>query len=215
MPSSDSWGARDRWRWGVAAILIGAAYGVILRHPPWYWPGMTVLMGGLGAWAFWAGRGLLYPGLKPSFQATLLGIGWGLAFYAGAWAIDATLGTRFPPLTSGLTVILQGAAGIPLGGQLLAITVISVGEELFWRRFLLDRLYHFGIRSWPAALGVSTLLYASVHAFSGNPWLAIAALGFGLGWGAIALRTHNSWVAIVSHVVYDALMFVWLKLPGY
>ena len=138
-----------------------------------------------------------------------------MVLYGGAWLAHATLGQVIPALTSGLAVVLEWAEGYPVGIQMGAIALIAAGEELFWRRLLLDRLYHWGLRSWWKALGVSTLLYAAMHLWTGSPWLALAALGFGFIWGAIALWTGNSWTAITCHLVYDLVMFVWLKLPGY
>ena len=214
MPSVRA-GSRERVVWGPAAILIVIAYGVIMRNGAWFWPGMAALMGVLGAWSLLAGRGHHHPGLSLNLKDSLLGIFLGLALYGAAWVVNATVGTVLPALTSGLTVILEWAGYYPVWAQIVSIGFISAGEELFWRRFLLDRLYHWGLRSWWAALGVSSLLYASVHLFTGSPWLALAALGFGLVWGAIALWTRNTWTAILCHLVYDLLMFIWLKLPGY
>lgn len=208
-------GIRELGVWGPAAVLIVLAYGVVMRNGAWFWPGMAVLMAVLGAWSLWEGRGHHHPALRVNLRDGLLGAILGVALYAGAWGISVTVGSVFPALTSGLAVVLEWAARYPLWMQVVSIAFIAAGEELFWRRFLLDRLYHWGLRSWWKALVVSTVLYASVHLFTGSPWLALAALGFGTIWGAIALWTRNSWPAIVCHLVYDLLIFVWLKLPGY
>lgn len=207
---------RREWRvWGPAGVMIVLAYGVIMGRAAWFWPGMACLMALLGAWALVAGRGHTHPGLRVTWRDSLLGIALGMALYGMAWLGNAVVGARFPALTSGLAVIVAWAEPYPVWMQLAAIAMIAPGEELFWRRLLLDRLYHWGLRDWWKALGASTLMYAAVHLLSGSPWLALAALGFGFVWGAIALATRNSWTAIVCHAVYDGLMFVWLKLPGY
>ena len=207
--------SREAWVWGPAGVLIGLAYGVIMRHGEWFWPGMALLMAVLGAWSWVAGRGHHHPGLQVTGCDSLLGALLGVALYGGAWLANATVGSLFPALTSGLAVVLQWAGAYPVWLQVGAIALIAPGEELFWRRLLLDRLYHWGLRPWWKALAASTVLYAAVHLLTGSPWLALAALGFGFIWGAIALWTRNSWTAIVCHLVYDLLMFVWLKLPGY
>lgn len=214
-PSERSEPAPDARLWAPAAVLIVLAYALILRHGAWFWPGMALLMTLLGAWALIAGRGLRHPALNLTLRDTAWGAIAGLGLYGAARLGNATVGSVLPDLTSGLAVVLQWAAPYPVWMQLGAIALIAPGEELFWRRLVLDRLYHAGLSSWWAALGVSSLLYASVHLFSGSPWLALAALGFGFVWGAIALWTRNAWTAIVCHLVYDGLMFVWLKLPGY
>jgi|GEM_PF-2294384 len=214
MPSLES-GRHEAWVWGPAAVLIGLAYGVIMRNGAWFWPGMALLMALLGTWSWLAGRGHHHPALRVSLRDTAIGALLGVFLYGAAWLAHATVGSVVPSLTSGLAVVLQWAGAYPVWVQVGAIAVIAPGEELFWRRLLLDRLYHWGLRSWWKALGVSTLLYAAIHLLTGNPWLALAALGFGFIWGAIALLTGNTWTAIVCHLVYDLLMFVWLKLPGY
>ena len=208
-------GIRELGVWGPAAVLIVLAYGVVMRNGTWFWPGMALLMAVLGAWSLWEGRGHHHPALRVTRRDTLLGVLLGVALYGGAWGVSVTVGSVFPVLTSGLAVVLEWAALDPVWIQIVSIVFIASGEELFWRRFLLDRLYHAGLQSWWKALGVSTALYASLHLFTGSPWLALAALGFGAIWGAIALWTRNSWTAIVCHLVYDLLLFVWLKLPGY
>jgi membrane protease YdiL (CAAX protease family) len=203
------------WVWGPAAVLILLAYGVIMRNGAWFWPGMAGLMLLLGIWSLVAGRGHHHPALRLTLRDTALGGVAGVALYAAAWGVHATVGVVVPELTSGLAVVLKWATAYPVWMQLLSIVLIAFGEELFWRRLLLDRLYHWGLKSWWKSLAASTVLYSAVHLLTGSLWLALAALAFGFVWGAIALWTRNSWTAIVCHLVYDVLMFIWLKLPGY
>ncbi|MCS7170658.1 MAG: CPBP family intramembrane metalloprotease, partial [Candidatus Kapabacteria bacterium] len=93
---------------------------------------------------------------------------------------------------------------------LLLAVWIGPAEEVFWRgilqRYLQMRLQPI----W--GLLVATVLYALVHIWSGNPPLLLAAFAAGMAWGALFLWTGSLIPGIVSHALWDVLMFVVLPL---
>lgn len=88
---------------------------------------------------------------------------------------------------------------------LLIALVIAPGEEIFWRGFVQQALEK---RIKIHAAVVSTaLLYTAVHLASLNPMLLAAALVCGLFWGSLYAWKHSLLANIVSHIVWDLLVF--------
>ena len=83
---------------------------------------------------------------------------------------------------------------------------IGFGEEVFWRGFVQSRLSQ---RWGPlGAFALTTLLYAGAHLPTGNPVLILAALACGLFWGGLYMVSGRLVPVIVSHMVWDPLIFV-------
>jgi membrane protease YdiL (CAAX protease family) len=83
---------------------------------------------------------------------------------------------------------------------------IGFGEEVFWRGYVQK---FFTVR-WnrPIAFGVTTLLYTLVHVPNGNPVLTLAALTCGLFWGGMYAMTGRLLPVLISHMLWDPLIFV-------
>ena len=92
---------------------------------------------------------------------------------------------------------------------LLMLLVIGPGEELFWRGYLQRKL---SIRTgkW-AGLIFALILYTGVHILTGNIMLIMAALICGLFWGWMYLKYNSMVINVVSHTVWDIVVF--LVLP--
>lgn len=89
---------------------------------------------------------------------------------------------------------------------LLMIFIIGPGEELFWRVYLQQAMVsRFGMVK---GLLAGALLYAGVHAGSGNPVLILAALTAGVFWGWLYLATDSAVVIISSHILWDIAVFL-------
>src|SRR4051794_6778614 len=91
--------------------------------------------------------------------------------------------------------------------QYLALILVAApGEELFWRGFVQKRLLrYFGPF---ASITIGALLYASVHIYSGTFILMLAAFLSGLIWGALYLWKKSMPLVIVSHIVFDIMIFI-------
>jgi uncharacterized protein len=93
---------------------------------------------------------------------------------------------------------------------LALILVAAPGEELFWRGFIQKRLLRylgpFG------SIMAGSLLYASAHIYSGAFILMLAAFLSGIMWGALYLWKKSMPLVIVSHIVFDIMIFIILPL---
>lgn len=95
--------------------------------------------------------------------------------------------------------------------QYLALVLVAApGEELFWRGFIQKRLSN---RFTPRfSILVASILYASVHIYSGSFLLVLAAFISGLVWGYLYLWKKSMPLVIVSHIIFDLMMFIILPL---
>jgi len=98
------------------------------------------------------------------------------------------------------------AAGFRIA--LLMLLLIGPGEELFWRGFL-QRKLSTKAGKWTGFILV-LLLYTGVHIFTGNIMLILAALICGLFWGWIYLKYNSMVINVVSHTVWDIVVFLLL-----
>lgn len=95
--------------------------------------------------------------------------------------------------------------------QYLALILVAApGEELFWRGFVQKRLLHY-FGPLPSIF-IGSMLYASVHVYSGTLMLMLAAFLSGLMWGALYLWKRSMPLVIVSHIVFDIMIFIILPL---
>jgi hypothetical protein len=92
---------------------------------------------------------------------------------------------------------------------LLMLLVIGPGEELFWRGYLQRKLSQ-KTGKWVGLL-LALILYTGVHIFTGNIMLILAALICGLFWGLMYLKYNSMVINVVSHTVWDIVVF--LVLP--
>ena len=104
----------------------------------------------------------------------------------------------------------EGASGVRI--LFLMLLLIGPGEELFWRGFL-QRRWQDRLNRNQAWLLV-TLLYAGVHAASGNLMLVSAAAVCGFFWGWLYLRYQSVLLVAVSHTLWDILVFLFLTFEG-
>jgi len=95
---------------------------------------------------------------------------------------------------------------------LLMLLVIGPGEELFWRGYLQRKLSAgTGKRT---GLFLALILYTGVHIFTGNIMLIAAALICGLFWGWMYLKYNSMVINIVSHTVWDIVVFLLLPFSS-
>ncbi len=95
--------------------------------------------------------------------------------------------------------------------SLLLLFVIGPAEEYFWRGYVQKKISDF--HGGNVALFVTAAVYALVHVWSFNFMLVMAALVAGGVWGLIyRLKPSLLPALIVSHAVWDALVFVILPI---
>jgi membrane protease YdiL (CAAX protease family) len=93
---------------------------------------------------------------------------------------------------------------------LLLFFIIGPSEEIFWRGFVQDTLAQkFGDN---AGWLIGALAYSGVHLVAQNFMLFAAALMCGLFWGYIFKRYKSLWPGIISHALWDVVIFVLLPV---
>lgn len=91
--------------------------------------------------------------------------------------------------------------------QYLALVLVAApGEELFWRGFIQKRLSKY-LNPVVSILSAS-ILYASVHIYSGSFLLVLAAFISGFVWGYLYFLKKSMPLVIVSHIIFDLLIFI-------
>jgi uncharacterized protein len=86
------------------------------------------------------------------------------------------------------------------------VLVAAPGEELFWRGFILNRLLKYF--NPIISIIVGAILYASVMIYSGEFILVLATFLCGLLWGALYLWKKSMPLVIVSHLIFDIMLFI-------
>ena len=93
---------------------------------------------------------------------------------------------------------------------LLLLFPIGPAEETYWRGFI-QRNFQEMTRGRTAIVATSAL-YSLIHLPTLNPSLIFVALVGGLVWGYLYRRFNNLLPAVVSHILFDELVFVLLPL---
>jgi membrane protease YdiL (CAAX protease family) len=139
-----------------------------------------------------------------------IGVFSGLLIYFLFWLGLQVIEVLNLPLDKSIKKLYRWFAPSLFWQYLALILVAAPGEELFWRGFVQKRLLRY-----LGALGsifVAALLYASVHIYSGEFILMFAAFISGLIWGALYLWKKSMPLVIVSHIVFDIMIFIILRL---
>ncbi len=88
---------------------------------------------------------------------------------------------------------------------LLLFFIMGPAEEIYWHGFV-QRV--FGERFGPAAgLFLTSTVYSLVHVFALNVMLLVAAAVCGLFWGWLYQREQSLVPVILSHSIWDVLVF--------
>lgn len=182
-----------------------------------------VLAVGLGAFLLdrqgtsWVALGLSRP--ASWLRTALAGVGAGVgavvvfvAVQAVAIAVLLSLGatdagldqSRFNPVEGNLPLYLLLLA--------LAWTTIAVGEEWFYRAFLITRLVdHTTVGRW-SAIVLAGAVFGLVH-FAEGPVGVLSNGAFGVLFGWVYLRSErNLWVTVVGHGLLNTARFTLLYI---
>jgi len=190
----------------VATVLWTVMFGT--KHNN-FWTYMVFATTILGSWAWYNERDLFKP--TESFGKTILwGVGSAVLLYGVFWVGDIV--TSLFPLQDGMIKNVYSTkeqADKWVIGALLLFP-IGPGEEIFWRGLVQKRF----VEKWGMMGGIATatLIYSLVHLASINPFLILAALVCGAFWGFLYHYTKSIWICIVSHAVWDFMIFVLIPL---
>jgi membrane protease YdiL (CAAX protease family) len=95
---------------------------------------------------------------------------------------------------------------------ILMIFIIGPGEEIFWRGYL-QRQFSARWGKW-AGMVVALIIYTGVHVLTGNIMLILAAFICGLFWGWLYLKYESMLINVISHTVWDIVVFLLLPFGG-
>ncbi len=197
-------------RVGAAVATIPLAAGVWVVIFAWqplnFWLLMALGVEGLGALALLIrgpfplqeGNGVGDLILGGATAAILYGI-----FVAGRLLTGLGLPSAEPEIGAVYQLRAQAPAWVIV---LLLILVIGPGEELYWRGLVQWGLVQRFGAAWGCA--GATLLYGFVHIAAGNLLLVLAAIVAGGFWGLVYLRAGRIAPVVVSHIVWDLVVFL-------
>jgi len=108
------------------------------------------------------------------------------------------------PQVAGIYGTKSQASPYVIGALLLLW--IGPAEEIFWRGYV-QRKLSAQLGEWKGLI-VATLVYTLIHIWSFNFMLIMAALICGLFWALMYKHYKSVWPGIISHAVWDVVIFV-------
>jgi uncharacterized protein len=195
----------------LAAILFIALFRLRRLGPLDFWAWLALNIVIVVALSFALDRGYarrLGEDLRSGLlRKAAIGVASAVGLYA-VFAVGRAAALRlFPFAAAGIRNVYALKAGVPLLRIVLLIAfIIGPGEELFWRGFFQEKAGATTSRNFGFSLTV--LLYAAVHMASGNIMLVLAAAVCGVFWGWLYLRFRSPLINVISHTLWDLLVFV-------
>lgn len=195
----------------VGAALFAPLFAVQSAGPLDFWLWIAASAGVATALAFAIDRGLAHELRREVARIPWRAAGWGalsaLPLYALFFVGVALVRRVLPFAEREINVVYALKEGVPTARiVLLLVFVIAPAEEIFWR----GSLQRLAMTRWGALSGClgAAAVYAAVHATSGNLLLVAAAGICGLFWGAMYARWRSLPANIVSHALWDVLVFI-------
>ncbi|MGG3563414.1 type II CAAX endopeptidase family protein [Neobacillus rhizosphaerae] len=146
----------------------------------------------------------------PFIKYFFLGALSGFVLYFVFWLGIQTMELLHLPIENSLNKLYKLYAPSLFWQYIALILVAAPGEELFWRGFIQKNLMKY-FRPL-VSIVIAALLYASVHIYSGSFLLVLAAFLSGLTWGFLYYWKKSMPLIIVSHLVFDIMIFIILPL---
>jgi membrane protease YdiL (CAAX protease family) len=148
--------------------------------------------------------------LRPTIGLVLLGALAGAAMVAATYLLYPPLARAAPFIatdTARLYVAFRSRSSVSAAA---ALVPVILGEELVWRGLVQTSLVRrFGV---VRGIALAAVTYALAQAPLGSPVLAAVALACGLAWGALRAATGSLVPTLVAHLLWDALVLLWLPL---
>ena len=193
---------------GIAAALWAVVFAL---NPVNFWVEISVATLAIASYAVYAGRDELRGLFSHRTGMIMAGIASAgflyVIFVIGSWASREILPFAGRKIDS--IYEIRGLAPMWVVVPLLAL-IIAPCEEIFWRGYVQSSLvFRFGdLRGWL----LMAAAYALVHVWSGNLILVAAAFLCGLFWGYLLLRFKSLVPCLISHVVWDLIVFVYYPI---
>lgn len=147
----------------------------------------------------------------------LTGLVIAVALWCIFWVGDKLSSLMFDFARPGVDAVYSMKTGLPAWViALLLLFVIGPAEEFFWRGFVQKKMVEIldgQPHSADKAFLITTAIYTLIHIWSFNFMLIMAALVAGAIWGLLyRINPRLLPALIVSHAVWDALVFVILPI---
>jgi membrane protease YdiL (CAAX protease family) len=142
------------------------------------------------------------------FKYLFTGIVSGALLFGLFWIGNQFIELLHIPVSNQIFALYKRFAPHMFWHYLALILIVVPGEEIFWRGFVQKRLVNYF--STGGSIIVSAIMYSSVHLYSGQFMLPFAALTAGLLWGWLYAWRRSIPLVIVSHLVFDLFLFVFL-----
>ena len=146
----------------------------------------------------------------PTLTYLTIGIASGLGLFGLFWIGSGLIDLLNLPFYSQISRLYNRFSPELFWHYLVLVLIIAPGEEFFWRGFIQKRINKYFDTKITIALSV--LLYATVHLYSGEFILVLAAVIAGLAWSILYAWKRSLPLVIVSHIVFDLLLFVFIPL---
>ncbi len=167
-----------------------------------FWSGLAIATAILLILSISINRGL---NLRVGLLWLILGATSGVIMYGGFYVgYQAT--RRIAAFSGGISSVYE----LKSNRSLLAIAAlllfpIGPGEEIYWRGLIQRKLLASGQRyAWI----LQAIAYTLIHLFTLNPPLLVTALIGGLAWGYLYKLSGSLTPSILSHTIFDLLIFV-------
>jgi uncharacterized protein YbjT (DUF2867 family)/membrane protease YdiL (CAAX protease family) len=190
------------------AVVIQLTLGHVVLNL-WYRMAMSaVVLSGVALARVPVGWHELY---RPTLRLAVQGLGAALVLYALGAAVARALATS-PALAAQMHTVYGWKNAVPEPLAIPLLQVIILGEEIVWRSAV---TLPFAARLGPC-LGTlaAACAYGIAHVGLGLPVLVCAALGAGVFWSALVVKTRSAIPALVSHVAWDLAVLFWLPYVG-
>ncbi|MCU0531655.1 MAG: CPBP family intramembrane metalloprotease [Syntrophales bacterium] len=172
-----------------------------------FWLVMALATAVLSAAGLWCQRKKLREIYAFSPTHILIGFLSALALYAIFWVgnlVSTQIFQFAKPEIAGIYSTRAQASPLTIG--LLLLFWVGPAEEIFWRGFVQERLC--GRYGRTGGYLAASFVYAAIHVFGFNVMLFMASLICGLFWGAMYLKYRSVWPGLISHAVWDVMIFV-------
>ncbi len=188
----------------LATVLWGWVFGLEGMN---FWLKMAISVMFLATFSLSINRDSLSEDHAFRLSAIPLGLGVAAVLYLIFWLGAIVLRALFPASDVLIRSVYDTRVALPDWAiALLLATIIGPGEEIFWRGLVQKRLIALTSPTFGLVLGA--IIYALVHLWAGNAVLILAALICGLIWGYFYFKSGSLIGPMISHAVWDVVIFV-------
>lgn len=202
---------------GTSMVVFGPDGGAaMMRHAPLLYTaflmvplGILVALGGVTRLGDWVA-----PRFGTDGYLVALGVALGAVLFR--MEVGAASALRRLVRREDLRTAIEGGSsslgdsGLARPSIIIAMIVISAGEEIIWRGFVLESSQNVWSLAPAMAVGVAAVTFGLNHWYFGVQNIVLKTIS-GLAWGALAFVSVTLWPVIVSHTTFSLLTIVRLR----